>query len=103
MAAARALAIVDTDVRHKPLSCPSCGGVTPLLTLDQVGEVLKVGRTVAYELTTSGAIPFVTSQHFRGRRVRADALQAFIDDCEPARQRGAPDKRRVPLTANRTP
>lgn len=47
-----------------------------LLTIEQVAEILKIGRTTVYEEMNSGALPSVTIR--RCRRVLRSDLNAYI-------------------------
>jgi excisionase family DNA binding protein len=47
-----------------------------LLTVEQVADTLKIGRTTVYELLTSGDLPSVTIR--RCRRVLRSDLNAYI-------------------------
>lgn len=47
-----------------------------LLTIEQVADILKVGRTTVYELLSSGDLPSVTIR--RCRRVLRSDLSAYI-------------------------
>ncbi|MGH9097371.1 MAG: helix-turn-helix domain-containing protein [Acidimicrobiales bacterium] len=48
-----------------------------LLTVEQAGEVLSLGRTVVYELMARGLIESVAVG--RSRRIPAEALTAFVE------------------------
>ena len=47
-----------------------------LLTVEQVADLLKIGRTTIYELMNSGDLPSVTIR--RCRRVLRSDLNAYI-------------------------
>lgn len=47
-----------------------------LLTVEQVADILKIGRTTVYELMTAGDLPSVTIR--RCRRVLRSDLNAYI-------------------------
>jgi excisionase family DNA binding protein len=47
-----------------------------LLTVEQVADILKIGRTTVYELMTSGDLPSITIR--RCRRVLRSDLSAYI-------------------------
>jgi excisionase family DNA binding protein len=53
-----------------------------LLTPQQVAEQLQVSLTSVYALLWKGAIP--SAKIGRLRRVSADALQRYVDDCTMA-------------------
>jgi excisionase family DNA binding protein len=57
---------------------PRQGG--PLLTADQVGQLLGVPKSWVYEQSRKGRIPTVTLGRYR--RYRAEAIERWIEDLE---------------------
>ena len=53
-----------------------------LLTIEQVAETLKIGRTLIYELITSGDLPSVTIR--RSSSTGSSSRYRHIDACRPA-------------------
>jgi excisionase family DNA binding protein len=57
-----------------------------LLTLEEVRVELNIGRTLAYQLVQSGALPVVRVGHaLRVRRADLDAYVDVGDQAKPAR------------------
>lgn len=60
-------------------SSPAAGGFPKMLTLDEVQEILNLGKPLVYALVKSGEL---RAAQFGGRgiwRVRQDDLVAYID------------------------
>lgn len=52
----------------------------PLLTADQVAELLSVPKTWVYEESRKGRIPTVTLGRYR--RYRREAIEAWVEEME---------------------
>lgn len=53
-------------------------GPRPLLMVDEVQAILRIGRTLVLDLLKSGALPSVQVGEARTRRVRADDLDEYM-------------------------
>jgi excisionase family DNA binding protein len=68
----------DTPQSEGESPCPRPGG--PLLTADQVGEMLGVPKSWVYRQSRQGRIPTVTLGHYR--RYRAEAIEEWVAELE---------------------
>ena len=55
-----------------------------LLTPDEAADILRLSRSTIYELLRTGALPSLRIR--RSRRVRTDAIRAFIDERDEERE-----------------
>ena len=55
-----------------------------LLTPDEAADILPLSRSTIYELLRTGALPSLRIG--RSRRVRTDAIRAFIDERDEERE-----------------
>lgn len=71
---------IRTAVPESDRSSPSRRPGGPLLTAEQVGELLGVPKSWVYEQSRQGRIPTVTLGRYR--RYRAEKIELWVEELE---------------------